>query len=124
MASCLRTGTQHWRLWCGRLACCDQNVGLLVARASRAGIEATLAASQRRLVAIGILGAVIGTLAALFLVGWHLRPLGELHQGVAKLGSGDLSARVNVRSRSLLYIYYSKYRTGNRKIQTKSTKCQ
>ena len=80
----------------------DQNVGLLVARASRAGIETTLAASQRRLVGIGILGAVVGTLAALFLVGWHLRPLGELHRGVTKLGSGDLSARVNVRSRTEL----------------------
>lgn len=80
----------------------DQNVGLLVARASRAGIEKTLAASQRRLIAIGVLGALVGTVAALFLVGWHLRPLGELHRGVAKLGSGDLTARVNLRSRTEL----------------------
>lgn len=80
----------------------EQNVGLLVARASRAGIEETLAASQKRLVAVGILGALLGTCAALFLVGWHLRPLGELHRGVTRLGSGDLTARVNLRSRTEL----------------------
>lgn len=80
----------------------DREVGRLVVRASRAGIETTLAASQRRLVAVGIVGAVLGTLAGLALVGWHLRPLGDLHRGVMLLGSGDLEARVAVRSRTEL----------------------
>jgi serine phosphatase RsbU (regulator of sigma subunit) len=80
----------------------DRAVGKLVVRASRAGIEATLAASQRRLVAVGIVGAIVGTLAGVVFVGWHLRPLGDLHRGVVRLGSGDLAARVRVRSRTEL----------------------
>lgn len=80
----------------------DQEVGLLFARATGARIEATLAASQRHIVAIGIASAVLGTLAGLVLVGWHLRPLADLHRGVMRLGSGDLSSRVEVRSRTEL----------------------
>jgi serine phosphatase RsbU (regulator of sigma subunit) len=80
----------------------DRRVGELVVRASRAGIEQALGASQRRLFAVGIAGAVLGTLAALLLVGWHLRPLGDLHRGVVSLGSGDLSTRVLVRGRTEL----------------------
>jgi serine phosphatase RsbU (regulator of sigma subunit) len=80
----------------------DRPIGLLVARATRAGIERTVAAAGRHLAVVAAAGTLLAILAVLLLVATHLRPLDELSRGVVRLGSGDLHTRVQVRSRNEL----------------------
>jgi serine phosphatase RsbU (regulator of sigma subunit) len=83
----------------------EQTVGWLVMRASRAEIDATVRAAERRLVIVGGAGTLIAIVAVGLMVNLFLRPLGELRRGVQRIGAGDLSTRVRVRSHDELGMF-------------------
>jgi serine phosphatase RsbU (regulator of sigma subunit) len=83
----------------------DQRIGTLIARASRDGIERAVREAQRRLMIFGALATVLAVVAVVGLVRMGLRPLGELRQGVQRLGAGDLATRVRVRARNELGLF-------------------
>jgi len=82
-----------------------QRIGQLVARASRAGIEATVSKAQQHLILLGAGGTLVAIAVVLVLVSMHLRALTALRSGVLRLGGGDLSARVHVRARNELGLF-------------------
>lgn len=82
-----------------------RRIGTLVARASRAGIEATVAKAQQQLIVLGTLGTLVAIAVVLALVSLHLRALAALRSGVLRLGGGELSARVHVRARNELGLF-------------------
>lgn len=75
-------------------------VGRLRATVDRSGIDATVAASTRRLAWTGGTGTAVGILLVLLLVTHRLRPLEPLREGVQRIGSGELDTRVRVSDRS------------------------
>ncbi len=83
----------------------DERIGTLVARASRAGIEASLHRAQSHLMWLGGAGTLVAIAAVLLLVRLNLRPLDELRRGVLRLASGDLATRVRVRRRNELGLF-------------------
>jgi len=82
-----------------------QPIGLLVARASSHSVEQAVRESRRHLAVVGTLVTVLTILSAFGFVRLGLRSLDELQRGVLDLGSGDLRARVHVRSRNELGLF-------------------
>lgn len=77
-----------------------RRVGTLRAVVDRSRIDATVAASMRRLALTGGGGTLLGILLVLALVTQRLRPLEPLRAGVQRIGSGQLDTRVQVNDRS------------------------
>ena len=61
-------------------------IGSLVARASRAGIEATVRAAQTKMSVVAAAGTLAAIAAVVLLVTVSLRPLVEMRRGMALLG--------------------------------------
>jgi HAMP domain-containing protein len=80
----------------------DQTIGWLIMKASRKEIEATVRRAQRDLILGGVVGTLLAIAAVSILVSVSLRPLSELRRGLQRIGSGDLAARVHVKSRNEL----------------------
>lgn len=80
----------------------DRESGLLVARARVDGIAAAVQSLVQPLVLLALGGMVSLILLVVLMVARSLRPLGELRRGVSAIGAGDLSTRLDVRTRDEL----------------------
>jgi len=75
----------------------DQIVGRAYVGVSKAPLEARIAASQQQIAGMGAILLPVVILAAVLLMGYLLRPISTLREGLERIGKGDLDTPMRVR---------------------------